>query len=125
MAELRVEGSQLVFRFRPMERVGSFLISTPRAALSTVRRVEVDPFPWSEYGQFRWNFLGILFPHSLALGTIMRRGGHDIVALRGEEEAVVVHLNPATGWQRWLCTVEDVDATVRAIESAQLRDPFA
>jgi hypothetical protein len=113
MAELRIESTDLVFGFRPMERVGALRIA-PRVPLASVRSVEVVDAPWSILRGLR---VGTAIPYLLLLGTMIRRGGNDVVALRGRGAAVVVHLERSSGWQRWICTVDDPDATRRAIAS--------
>jgi hypothetical protein len=114
MADLRIEGSELTLAFTPLERAGA-LRPDPRVPLHQVRAVDVVQQPWSILRGLR---VGTALPWVILLGTMLRRGGNDVVAVNGRGPAVVVHLDPATGWQRWICTLPDPADVCARIQAA-------
>lgn len=116
MATLRVSARHLHLDLRLIERIGALRIA-PRVPLDAIRSVEVVDAPWSVVRGLR---VGTGLPGVVLLGTMLRRGGNDLVAIRGRGPAVVVHLEAHTGWQRWICTSAEADALRDRIEKARV-----
>jgi hypothetical protein len=113
MAELRIEGEELVVELSELERLGAFHgdIRTP---LTSVREVRVAEDPRPELRGMRAPGTGI--PGVIALGS--RRGeGHDFAAVYHNRPAVVVELEDAE-FDRLVITVPDPQATAAAVRAA-------
>jgi hypothetical protein len=113
MAELRIEGDELVVEMSALERVGAFH-GDVRAPLSAVRAVRVAEDPRPELRGLRAPGTGI--PGVIALGS--RRGaGHDFVAVYHDGPAVVVELDGAE-FERLVVTVPDPEGVADAVRTA-------
>jgi hypothetical protein len=113
MAELRVEGSELVVELSELEKVGA-LRGDVRVPLASVRAVRVADDPRPELRGIRAPGTGI--PGIIALGS--RRGeGHDFAAVYHDHPAVVVELE-GTQFDRLVITVRDPQAVAEEIRSA-------
>ena len=113
MAELRIEGDELVVELSALERLGGFH-GDVHAPLSAVRAVRVAEDPRPELRGIRAPGTGI--PGLIALGS--RRGaGHDFVAVYHEAPAVVVELQGAE-FDRLVITVHDPQAVAAAVRAA-------
>jgi hypothetical protein len=113
MAELRVEGSELVVAMSELEKLGAFR-GDVRLPLSAVRAVRVAESPRSELRGIRAPGTGI--PGIIALGA--RRGeGHDFAAVYHDRPAVVVELDGAT-FDRLVISADDPDETASSIRKA-------
>jgi hypothetical protein len=113
MAELRVNGTELVVTLSELERLGAFR-GDIRVPLTAVRAVRVADEPRPELRGVRAPGTGI--PGIIALGA--RRGeGHDFAAVYHDRPAVVVELEGAT-FDRLVISVDNPDATAAAIRAA-------
>ncbi|WP_129677999.1 hypothetical protein [Candidatus Chloroploca sp. Khr17] len=113
MARFECERDQLVFRFSLWEQLGG-LRSGAVANLNEISFVEVVDDPWTILEGMR---VGTGFPWVIVLGTMLRRGGNDVVAVYQKLPAVVITLQPGARYQRFIATVPDpasVAATIRA-----------
>jgi len=113
MAELRVDGTELVVALSELERLGAFR-GDIRVPLTAVRAVRVADEPRPELRGVRAPGTGI--PGIIALGA--RRGeGHDFAAVYHDRPAVVIELEGAT-FDRLVISVDNPDATAAAIRGA-------
>ena len=114
MADLDVEGNELVLRLRALEKAES-VHGDIRVPLSAVRAVRSVDDPWPELRGIRAPGTGI--PNVIAVGT--RRGsfGKDFAAVHGEGPAVVVELD-GTDFARLVVTSDDAAARARGIRQA-------
>ncbi len=113
MAELRVNGTELVVALSELEKLGAFR-GDIRVPLTAVRAVRVADEPRPELRGVRAPGTGI--PGIIALGA--RRGeGHDFAAVYHDRPAVVVELEGAT-FDRLVISVDNPDATAAAIRGA-------
>ena len=114
MAELQVEGSDLVLHMSALEKAEGFHrdIRVPRRAVTSVRVVDDA---WPELRGMRAPGTGV--PNVIAVGT--RRGGFgkDFAAVHGKGPAVVVELT-GSEFDRLIVTSEDATALAEAIRSA-------
>jgi hypothetical protein len=114
VAELDVDGNDLVLRMRTKEKAEGFHgdIRVPLAAVTAVRPVDD---PWPELRGIRAPGTGI--PGVVAVGT--RRGGFgkDFAAVHGKGPAVVVDLDGAE-FARLVVTTDDAAARARTITEA-------
>jgi hypothetical protein len=114
MAELRVEGADLVLHMSALEKAEGFHrdIRLPLSAVQSVRCVEDA---WPELRGMRAPGTGL--PDVIAVGT--RRGafGKDFTAVHGTGLAVVVELRD-TEYGRLVVTTDDAVAVAGAIETA-------
>ena len=115
MARLLVEGTDLVVRLSPLERLAA-LRDDVRVPLSSVRSVDVEPNPWSALRGIRAPGTGI--PGVISYGVRRFRGGTDFAAVRARRPAVRVELDPPAPFGRLVVSVPDADAAVRAIRTA-------
>lgn len=113
MAQIAVDGDELVVRLSPLERVGAFHRDV-RISRSCVREVRATRDAWSELRGIRAPGTGI--PKVIALGT--RRGsfGRDFAAVRGVGPALVVELDGAP-FSRLVVSCADPDSTVTALRA--------
>jgi hypothetical protein len=114
VAELRVDGDELVFHMTGLEKAEGFHgdIRVPLRAVSDVRIVDTA---WPELRGMRAPGTGM--PKVIAVGT--RRGdfGKDFAAVHGTGPAVVVELTGAH-YQRLVATSEDAPAAAASIREA-------
>jgi hypothetical protein len=114
VASFELTSTTLTLAFTGWERLGA-LRTDPVVPLSDIAAVEVAPDPWAILAGMR---VGTGIPWVLLLGTMLRRGGSDVVALHGRAPAVVVTLRPGAAWQRLLATVPDPEGEVARIRAA-------
>jgi hypothetical protein len=114
VADLDVEGSELVLRMGALEKAESVHgdIRVPLSAVQDVRSVDD---PWPELRGMRAPGTGL--PGVIAVGT--RRGsfGKDFAAVHGKGPAVVVDLD-GTDFSRLVVTSDDAAARARRITQA-------
>jgi hypothetical protein len=89
VAQLLVEGSDLVLHLRLREKVGGFHADI-RAPLTAVRSVAPVRNPWAVLRG--WRMAGLGFPGVVALGTRRHRDGFDFTAVRRMRPCVQVEL---------------------------------
>ncbi len=114
MATFDVEGGDLVFRFSLLETLGG-LRRGARVPLGEVESVEVVQEPWSVASGLR---VGTGVPGVALIGTMLRRGASDVVALHGRGPAVVVKLRPGACYQRFIATLPEPSEVVARLEAA-------
>jgi hypothetical protein len=114
VAELRVEGTDLVLRMGTLEKAESFHgdIRVPLRAVTSVRVVDDA---WPELRGVRAPGTGL--PKVIAVGT--RRGGFgkDFAAVHGQGPAVVVELEQCE-FDRLVVTAENAARSAETIRSA-------
>jgi hypothetical protein len=115
MADLVVDGHELVVRLSLLERLGALRGSDVRLPLTAVARVRVTESPWREVRGIRAPGTGI--PWLMALCTLRGSGFRDFAAIYGRRPAVVVEATGAQ-YQRLVISRTDADAKVRMIEQA-------
>lgn len=91
MAELRIDGPDLVLAMGLGERLCSFRTRNLRVPLSSVRRVRVPVSPWIVLRG--WRSAGIAVPGWVALGTRRHGTGWDFSLVRRSGPAVIIELN--------------------------------
>jgi hypothetical protein len=114
VADLEVDGGDLVLRMRALEKAEGVHgdIRVPLAAVDTVRSVDDA---WPELRGIRAPGTGL--PGVVAVGT--RRGGFgkDFAAVHGKGPAVVVELH-GSEFSRLVVTADDAAARARRITQA-------
>lgn len=114
MATFELRDGALDLAFTPLETLGG-LRRGARVPLSDVAAVEVVDDPWSVAQGIR---VGTGAPWVILLGTMLRRGANDVVAIYGRRPAVVVTLRAGARWQRLMATVPDAPAVAATIRAA-------
>ena len=114
MADLEVEGDELVLHLRAIEKAEG-AHGDIRLPLSAVRAVRSVDDPWPELRGIRAQGTGL--PNVIALGS--RRGmfGKDFAAVHGKGPAVVVELEGAP-YGRIVVTADDAAARATSIARA-------
>jgi hypothetical protein len=118
MAQLMVEGDELVVRLTRGEKFWAFH-GNVRVPLSAVRSVSVPEYPLQALRG--WRMAGTGFPGLVVLGTRRHANGYDFVAIHRQQMAVQVDLNGPPRWQRILVSLPadlDPQAEARAIAAA-------
>jgi hypothetical protein len=114
VAELLVEGEDIVVKLRPLEILGA-LRGNFRVPRSAVRAVRVSENPWSELRGIRAPGTGL--PGVIALGTRRGRGGRDFTAVYRKRPAVVVDLEGAV-FDRLVLSVDNPQAVAARLGGA-------
>jgi hypothetical protein len=117
MAELHVEGGDLVVRLSPLEKLGA-LRGDVRVPLAAVRDVRSVDDPWGEVRGVRAPGTG--FPGVIALGTRRGRGMKDFTAVYGRTPGVVVELDDAP-FSRLVVSAHDPSGVIQRIAGARGR----
>ena len=118
MAELVIDGSDLVVRLRASEKFWGFH-GNVRVPLSAVYRVTTVEHAWSELRG--WRMAGVGIPGKVALGTRRHGDGYDFVAVHGVRPAVQVDVHGPPRWQRLVVSVgegTDVHAEAARVAAA-------
>jgi hypothetical protein len=114
MADLEVDGDELVLHLRAIEKAEGAHgdIRVPLSAVTAVRSVDD---PWPELRGIRAPGTGL--PNVIAVGT--RRGGFgkDFAAVHGKGPAIVVELE-GQDFSRIVVTADDAAARARTISAA-------
>jgi hypothetical protein len=90
MAELRVEGGELVLAMTRAERFWS-LHRDIRVPVTSVRRVRVPSSPWLTMRG--WRATGVAVPGWVAMGKRRHGTGYDFSLVHGSTPSLVVELN--------------------------------
>lgn len=112
MARFDVTASELALVFAPLEALGG-LRRGARVSLNDIASVEVVDDPWQVVSGLR---VGTGVPWIILLGTMLRQGANDVVAIYKRKPAVVVHLRPGASWQRLIATVPNPHGVADAIK---------
>lgn len=115
MARLVVDGSQLVVRLSPLERLGALAAADPAVPLSAVRDVRVVPRPAGALRGLRAPGAG--FPGVIALGTWRSVGGRDFAAVYGRGPGIVVELEGAR-WRRLVVSSHEAEHDAERVRAA-------
>lgn len=124
MAELLVDGSELVLHLTPLQRVAG-LHGDIRGPLTAVRSVSAVEKPWLALRGRRMS--GTVLRGVVAMGTWTHSGGDfDFCILRNTNAAVQVDLNDGR-FARYLVGTADLagarEAATRLAEAAGIRPP--
>jgi uncharacterized protein len=116
VAELEVEGDELVLRMTTLEKVEG-VHGDIRVPLSTVRVVRAVPNPWHGAHLRGMRAPGTGLPNTVMVGT--RRGGFgkDFAAVHGTGPAVVVDLAGAE-YHRLVVTDPDAEGVASRLRAA-------
>jgi hypothetical protein len=111
MAELRVDGDEVVLELSGLEKLGALHgdIRVPRSSIRDVRAVD-DAM--AEVRGLRAPGTGL--PGVIALGTWRRKDGKDFVAVHRHAPGVVVELEGAP-YRRLIVTTSDASAIAAAV----------
>jgi hypothetical protein len=116
IAQLVVEGEELVVRLSRSEKVWGFHANV-RVPLSSVCRVTAPDNVWVQLRG--WRMAGVAIPGLVALGTRRHGTGFDFTAVHRQRPTVQVDLNGPPRWQRIVVSVDDgVDAGAEAARIA-------
>ncbi len=112
MAQLEVEGNQLVLHLKRREKVWGFH-GDIRVSLSAIRSVSTPDNAWMALRG--WRMAGIAIPGLIAMGTRRHGDGFDFTAVRKQRPVVQVDINGPPRWQRLTVSVpEGIDPQVEA-----------
>lgn len=114
MAQFEITGERLALRFTLLERFQG-LRADPEIPLSQVASIDWVDDPWSVARGMR---VGTGFPWVILVGTMIRPGGNDIVAIHGRGPAVVATFRAGARWQRWIATHPDAMGEAARLRSA-------
>jgi hypothetical protein len=116
IAQLVVDGSELLVRLTAFEKVAGFHANL-RVPLSAVRQVSAPDNIWIQLRG--WRMAGIAVPGLVALGTRRHGQGYDFTAVHRQRPTVQVDLNGPPRWQRIVVSVDHgVDAHMEAARIA-------
>ena len=115
MAELIVEGPELVVRLSWLEKLAA-LRGNVRVPLRAARSASVEPDPWAVLRGTRAPGTGI--PGVIAYGIRRFSGGPDFAAVLGRRPTVRVDLDEESPFARLVVSVSDAESTAAAIRSA-------
>lgn len=112
MADLTVEGRDLIVRLSSLEKLGAFR-GDVRVPVSAVQAVRVSDRPWSELRGLRAPGTGV--PGLISLCTRRGRGFRDFAAVYRRQPAVVVECSGAA-FDRLVISRPDAGAKARMLE---------
>jgi hypothetical protein len=116
MAELVVEGAELVVRLSGWERAAA-IRGDVRVPLAAVSSVALEPDPWDALRGIRSPGTG--WPGVIAYGTRRLTGDRpDFSAVLRRRPTVKVELDPPSEFAQLLVSVADGEATVAAVRAA-------
>lgn len=115
MAQVTVEGGDLVVRLSVLEKVAA-LHGDIRVVIGCVRSVDVEAHPWSALRGIRAPGTGI--PGVIAYGTRRFSGGRDFAAVVARRPAVRIELDGASPFARLVVSVDDSESTAAAVRAA-------
>lgn len=113
MADLRIDGDELVLELSPLEKAGAIHgnVRVPRASVRSVQPVD------DAMGAVRGlRAPGTGLPGFIALGTWRRKGGKDFVAAYRHRPGVVVELEGAP-YRRLIVSTADADAVAARFDA--------
>jgi hypothetical protein len=115
MANLMVDGADVVVRLSGLEKLAAFR-GDVRVPVASVSAVAVEPSPWSALRGIRSPGTG--WPGVIAYGVRRYRGGRDFAAVLGKRPAVRLELDPPSPFARVVVTVADPEGVVARVRSA-------
>jgi hypothetical protein len=104
VAQLVVEGDELVVRLTTWEKISGFH-GNVRVPLSGVRRVTTPDNAWAELRG--WRMAGTGIPGLVAIGTRRHADGYDFTAVHRQRPAVQIDINGPPRWQRLLVSMDE------------------
>lgn len=117
MAQLKIDGSDLVVELTPLERLGA-LCSGVRVPLSSVISVKVTDSPYSVLRGMR---IGTALPFVIVLGRMVTwSSGTDFVALYGTPRSAIITLEGA-GFARLILSDPDLSVLEQLITMLDAR----
>ncbi|QUW00514.1 hypothetical protein J8C02_03185 [Chloracidobacterium sp. MS 40/45] len=114
MATFEIRDGQLALEFSPLEKLGG-LRSGATVELKDIHTIEKVDDPWDILDGLRF---GTGIPWVIVLGTMLRQGGNDVVAVYRRDPAVVVTLRPGAPYQRLIATVPQPEQVVATLQTA-------
>lgn len=114
MAIFKIQEDQLLLQFSRWEKLGG-LRSGAKVQLTDIQSIETVANPWPIIEGLR---VGTGMPWVIVLGTMLRRGGNDVVAVYKKRPAVVVTLRTGSAYQRLIATVPNPEQVVAAVQLA-------
>jgi hypothetical protein len=112
VAQLVVEGDELVVRLTTWEKISGFH-GNVRVPLSGVRKVSAPDNAWAELRG--WRMAGTGIPGLVAIGTRRHADGYDFTAVHRQRPTVQVEINGPPRWQRLVVSMNDgLDPVVEA-----------
>jgi len=114
MAQLTLDGDELVVRLSAFEKLGA-MRGDVRVPLATVSRVRVSEHPWSELRGLRAPGTGVR--GILSLGTRRGSGFRDFAAVYRGRPAIVIEARGTT-FDRLVISSSDAEADSRRILGA-------
>ncbi len=115
MPRLMVEGSDLVVRLNPLEKIAA-LRGNVRVPLAAVRAVDLDPHPWADLRGMRAPGTGV--PGVISYGRRRFAGGKDFAAVLGGRPVVRVDLDDSAPFARLIISARNAQASVAAVRAA-------
>ncbi len=114
MATFEIRDGRLTLEFSPLEKLGG-LRSGVTVELRDIHTIGKVDDPWDILDGLRF---GTGIPWVIVLGTMLRWGGNDVVAVYRQEPAVVVTLRPGAPYQRLIATVPQPEQVVAKLQAA-------
>ena len=115
MADLVIDGDDLVVRLTPWQKVMAFH-GDVRVPLSSVRRVDVPELTWMALRG--WRMAGTAIPGRVAFGTRRHGDGYDFTAVsRHHDGAVLVEVN-GHRFDQLLVSADDAPGVAARIAAA-------
>lgn len=116
MANLAIDGPDLVVTLSPIEKLGA-LSRGPRVAVSRIARVRQTDEPYRELRGLR---VGTGIPYVIVLGRMVYPGGKDFVAIYGRRPTTIVELVPGERYRRIMISNADprVVEALRSLSAA-------
>ena len=111
MAEVRIEGDEVVVHLSPMEKVGA-VHGEPRAPLASVTGARAVADAWTELRGMRSPGTG--FPGEMMLGTTRGQFGRDFCAVSKHQGGVVVEME-GQEFKRFLVSTDSSEQVVAAL----------
>ncbi|HUJ66772.1 MAG TPA: hypothetical protein VLX59_14600 [Acidimicrobiales bacterium] len=107
MAQLLVEGTDLVVHLTMREKIAGFHADI-RVPLSAIRTTSVPQYPWMALRG--WRMAGVALPGKIAVGTRKHGTGFDFTCVRNQQRAVQIDVNSGR-FSRFVISVpDDIDA---------------
>jgi hypothetical protein len=103
MADLRVEGADIVVRLNALEAVAACRREV-RVPITGLRMVHVDEAPLATLS--RWRLPGLCWPGAFAIGSCRRRGRREFAVVWAHKPAVVLDAE-GTAWDRLVISRPD------------------
>ena len=118
MAQLTIDGDELLVRLAPLERLAAFRLWDVRFPLASVTDVAVEPNVWTALRGIRAPGTGI--PYVIAYGTRRRRGGKDLALIRGgRRPGLRVDFGDGAPYSRLVISVDDPHGQANLIRRAR------